>query len=139
MSFQTRKTFGTQIKIFFDEFWELSDPPIDSKDPNMIKDQKLRDHYNNPCDISGSTVNVIIFVFVAHKKYSRSFVKVKLNDWYHMDYFNDVLATFLNLERVRILYVYGKIRELSEFIKNILICVPKMNEGLTGLERYEGE
>ncbi len=56
-----------------------------------------------------------------------------------MDYFNDVLATFLNLERVRILAVYGKIRELSEFIKNILICVPKMNEGLTGLERYEGE
>ncbi len=25
------------------------------------------------------------------------------------------------------------------FIKNILICVQKMNEGLTGLERYEGE
>ncbi len=25
------------------------------------------------------------------------------------------------------------------FIKNILICVPKMNEGLTGLERHEGE
>ncbi len=23
--------------------------------------------------------------------------------------------------------------------KNILICVPKMNEGLTGLERHEGE
>ncbi len=44
MSFQTRKTFGTHIKIFFDEFWELSDSPIDSKDPNMIKAQKLRDH-----------------------------------------------------------------------------------------------
>ncbi len=56
-----------------------------------------------------------------------------------MDYFNDVLATFLNLERVRILAVYRRIRELSEFIKNILISVPKMNEGLTGLERYEGE
>ncbi len=37
-----------------------------------------------------------------------------------MDYFNDV-------------------RKLSDFIKNILICVPKMNEGLTGLERHEGE
>ncbi len=24
--------------------------------------------------------------------------------------------------------------ELSDFIKNILICVPKMNEGHTGLE-----
>jgi len=29
--------------------------------------------------------------------------------------------------------------ELSDFIKNILICVPKMNEGLTGVERHEGE
>ncbi len=30
-------------------------------------------------------------------------------------------------------------RKLSDFIKNIFICVPKMNEGLTGLERHEGE
>jgi len=29
--------------------------------------------------------------------------------------------------------------QLSDFIKNILICVPKMNEGLTGLEQHEGE
>ncbi len=29
------------------------------------------------------------------------------------------------------------IRKFSDFIKNILICVPKMNEGLTGLERHE--
>ncbi len=29
--------------------------------------------------------------------------------------------------------------ELSDFIKNILICVPKMNEGHTGLERHEGD
>ncbi len=25
------------------------------------------------------------------------------------------------------------------FHKNILICIPKMNEGLTGLEQHEGE
>ncbi len=29
--------------------------------------------------------------------------------------------------------------ERSDFIINILICVPKMNEGLTGLERHEGD
>ncbi len=46
---------------------------------------------------------------------------------------------FLDLDRVRILAVYGRVRELSELIKNILICVPKMNEGLTSLERLEGE
>ncbi len=30
-----------------------------------------------------------------------------------------------------------RVRKLSDFIKNILICVLKMNEGLTGLERQE--
>ncbi len=50
---------------------------------------------------------VVIFVFFVHKKYSRSFVKLQLNHWCHMDYFNDVLATFLSLDRVRILAVYG--------------------------------
>jgi len=29
--------------------------------------------------------------------------------------------------------------QLSDFNKNILICVPKMNEGLTGLEQHESE
>ncbi len=53
-----------------------------------------------------------------------------------MDYFNDVLATFLSLDGVMSLW---RVRELSDFIKNILICVLKMNEGLTGLERHEGE
>ncbi len=50
---------------------------------------------------------VIIFVFFAHKKYSCSFVKLWLNHLCHMDYFTDVLATFLSLDRVRILAVYG--------------------------------
>ncbi len=27
-----------------------------------------------------------------------------------------------------------RVRKLSDFINNIFICVPKMNEGLTGLE-----
>ncbi len=56
-----------------------------------------------------------------------------------MDYFNDLLATFLSFDRVRIRAVYGRVRELSEWIKNILICVPKKNKGLTGLKRHEGE
>ncbi len=48
-----------------------------------------------------------------------------------MDYFVDVLGTFLGLERGRTLAVYGEglARELSDFIKRILICVPKMNKG----------
>ncbi len=47
------------------------------------------------------------FFFFAHKKYSRSFVKLRLNPWCHMDYFTDLLATFLDLIHVRTLAVYG--------------------------------
>ncbi len=44
---------------------------------------------------------------------------------------------FLDLDRVWIA-IYGGFRELSDFIKNIIICVLKMNGGLTGLKRPEG-
>ncbi len=65
-----------------------------------------------------------------------------------MDYFNDVknililthiLTMFLDLDHVRILAVCLRVRELLEFIKNILICVLKINQGLMDLERHEGE
>ncbi len=49
-----------------------------------------------------------------------------------MDSFTDVLATFLDLYRVNYIAGYGRVREL-------LICVPKINRGLNGLERTEGE
>ncbi len=70
---------------------------------------------------------------------SHSFIKLQLNHWCHMDYFNDVFTIFLGLECISCMAVYGRVRELSDFIKNILICVLKMNEGLTGLDRHEGE
>ncbi len=56
-----------------------------------------------------------------------------------MDYFTDVLTKFLGLERGSSVAVYGGSEELLDFIRNILICVPKMNLGLTGLERHEDE
>ncbi len=56
-----------------------------------------------------------------------------------MDYFTDLLATFLDIHHVNSIAVYGRVRQLSECIKNILICVPKMNGGLMALERHEGE
>ncbi len=71
--------------------------------------------------------------FFVHKKYSRSLIQLQLNYWCHMDYFNDVLTTLL------MLFCLCRVRKLSDFIKNILICVSKMNEGLVGLERHEGE
>ncbi len=56
-----------------------------------------------------------------------------------MDYFTDVLAVFLCLGTFELCCCLRRIRELSDFIKNILICVPNMNEGLSGLERHEDE
>ncbi len=50
---------------------------------------------------------VIIFVFFAHKKYYHSFIKLTLNHWCHMDYFNNVLTTFLGLERGSSFAVYA--------------------------------
>ncbi len=47
-----------------------------------------------------------------------------------MDYFNDLFATFQSLDRGRTLAVYGRVRELSECTKNILICASKMNKSL---------
>ncbi len=73
---------------------------------------------------------VIIFVFFVHKKYFRSFVKLWLNHWHHMDYFTDVLATFLGLGTFQLCSCLWRVRELLAFIKNILISVPKMNEVL---------
>ncbi len=56
-----------------------------------------------------------------------------------MDYFTDLLATFLDVDHVYYIAVYGRVRELSESIKNILNCVPKTNKAFTGLERHEGK
>ncbi len=81
-----------------------------------------------------------IFVFFAHNNYSCIFIKLRLNHWCHMDYFNDVHTTFQGLECGTSLAVYiCRIRKRSDFIKNILVCVPKMDRGLTGLEWHEGE
>ncbi len=63
---------------------------------------------------------VVIFVFFVHKKYSRIFVKLRLNHWCHMDYFNDLLAMFLSLDHVRILAVYK--RALGIHQKYLNLC-----------------
>ncbi len=51
-----------------------------------------------------------------------------------MDYFKDLLSTFLSLGYVSILAVYVRPRELLERNINFLISVLQMNEGLTDLE-----
>ncbi len=61
-----------------------------------------------------SWIKLLLFSF-AHKKYSCSFINLR-----HMDYFTDVLTAYLDLDRVGILSVYGRVRELSVFIKKYL-------------------
>ncbi len=79
--------------------------------------------------------NIYIFIFFAHKKYFHSFITLQLSYWCHMDYFNDVLTTFLGLDRGGSLAVYAGLFHK----KYILIYVLRMNEGLIGLEWHEGE
>ncbi len=84
-----------------------------------------------------------LFLFSLCTKYSRSFIKLRLNHWCHMDYFNDVLTTFLGLERSSCFAVYAGSESSRIPSKNInsisITCVLKMDEGLMGLERHEGE
>ncbi len=71
-------------------------------------------------------------VFFAHKKLSHSLIKLRLNHWCHMDYFNDDLTTFLcsmNIS-VTLLSMQGQ-KALGFNKKKILIRVLKMNVCLT--------
>ncbi len=65
---------------------------------------------------------VVIFVFFAYKKYSRSFVKLRLNPWCHMDYFTDLLATFLDVDGDNYIAVYGRDRALRMHQKYLNLC-----------------
>ncbi len=54
-----------------------------------------------------------------------------------MDYFNNALTTFLGLEYSSCILVYAG-SESSQILSK-LSCIPKMNEGLKGLEQHDGE
>ncbi len=47
-----------------------------------------------------------LFCFYLHTKSSRSCIKLRLKHWCHMDYFNDVLTTFLGLKHGGCVAVY---------------------------------
>ncbi len=141
----------------------LSVPPIDSKDPYTIKVQKqsnvlcqhhahvyaqIKPHIYTYVILSKMAPGwsgadkllnkCVIFVFFAHKKYSHSFKTLRLNHWCHMDYLTMSLWCFWTLNVV-VPLLSMQVRILSDFIKNILTCGPKTNNGLNGLERHEGE
>ncbi len=76
-------------------------------------------------------VNCILFS-LRKKKYSCSVAKLKLSYWCHVDCFIDVFTTFLDLGTFQLRCCLRRVREFSDFIRNILMCFPKMNEGLYG-------
>ncbi len=65
---------------------------------------------------------VVIFVFFAYKKYSRSFTMLRLNHWWQMDYFGDVFHTFLGLDSVNYLAVNGTVTCLRIHPKYLKLC-----------------
>ncbi len=84
--------FGTQIKIFL---------------------MKYKSFLN---------LHRILFFFFVHANYSRRFVKLWLNYWCHMDYFTNVLTTFLGLGIFQLHCFLWRVTELSDFIKNLNLC-----------------
>ncbi len=58
--------------------------------------------------------------FFAYKKYSRSFITLRLNHWWQMDYSDDVFYTFLGLDGVNCLAGNGTVTSLPVFIQHIL-------------------
>ncbi len=80
MSFQTHETFVLQKKN--------NDFSSDTEENKLL--------------------NKVIFVFFTRKKYSRSFITLRLNHWCFVDYLNDVLlTTFLGLEHSSSVAVYA--------------------------------
>ncbi len=98
----------------FDDIWERSDLPIDSNTTDMFKVQKGRKDIVKIVHVT-SVVDIKIMTLFNH-------VTILHHSWKYHD---------------ALLYMQG--HKALYFLINILICVPKMNKGFTGLERHEGE
>ncbi len=63
---------------------------------------------------------VVIFIFLAYKKYSRRFIKLRLNHWWQTDYSDNALHTFLSLDSVFTWQSMGQASRFSSKISYIL-------------------
>ncbi len=62
-------------------------------------------------------LNKVISFFFVYKKYSRSFIMLRLNHWWQIDYFDYVFHTLLGLDSVNCLAVNGTVTSLPVFIQ----------------------
>lgn len=80
-----------------------------------------------------------VLVFFGTLKCSVSFMWLQLYYWSHMECFDNICGFFFWTLTVSNRFCIWTIREHLDYIKNILICLAKMNEGLGGLKLHEGE
>jgi len=76
-----------------------------------------------------------VVIVLAHKKYSHHFITLRLNHCI----LTMLLILFWTLNVVISLLSMEDKKKPLRFPQNILICVLKMNKGLMGVERHEGE
>ncbi len=104
--------------------------------------------YSRECAVENDTEEKngwkkFLFLFSLHKEaaYSRSSITLRLNRWCYMDYFWTILSLYCisGPWACQLHCCLCRVRKLLDFIKNILICVLKVNKGLVTLERHEGE
>ncbi len=102
MSFQTRNTFVRLPNTNYGFYVRTLAPASAAPHTHAL-------WYSYECASTDKKLlnEVFIFVFFAHKKYYCGFITLWLNHWCHMDYFNDVLATFLGLEIGSCIAVYA--------------------------------
>jgi len=77
-----------------------------------------------------SHYSLILRIYIRKKKCKFC---LSLSRCSHSDYFYNVFYNFSGLASFNPLEDYGGVIQLSDVIKIIFICVPKMNESLTGL------
>ncbi len=70
---------------------------------------------------------VVLFVFFAHKKYSRSFIKLSLKHWCHMDYFNDVLSRDGHFPKILHSNIWAHKKINIRLFKGVLLCFSLLN------------
>ncbi len=114
MSFQTHKTFVHLRKTNEDIFKEIQ---AQCK-LNISRTRKVVEFvlFHTKEKNGGFFLRKKLFLWLF-------FLKLRLNHWSHMDYFNNVVITFLELGTFQLHYCLCRVRKLSDFIKNILICV----------------
>ncbi len=96
--FRVSVIFGTQIKIFLMKSESFLTLHRQQHNSNVPRSRKVaRTSVTNIISAVYVQNKACTFFFFAHKKYSRNFIKLRLNLWCHMDYFTDILNNFLDL------------------------------------------